>query len=131
VSLSLPYDSTVSGIPLKAKISHQIFLDEELVLKKIHQELVTILGTDVCGWSQIKIWLQKVTNGNWSCKDAPRTGLPPLTLTPQLAASLQKCSFACAQLLAQHLLTTAPTIKEILQRALELKNSRRAGCPIF
>jgi hypothetical protein len=26
--------------------------------KKIHQELVTILGTDVCGWSQIKIWLQ-------------------------------------------------------------------------
>jgi transposase len=62
--------------------------------KKIHQKLVATLGTDASGRSQIKTWIQKFRNGNLSCKDALRTGRPPLTLEPQLAAFLQKCPFA-------------------------------------
>jgi hypothetical protein len=33
----------------ETKIPHQIFLDEELGLKKGHQEFVAILGADVYG----------------------------------------------------------------------------------
>jgi hypothetical protein len=36
-----------------------IFLDEKLGLKKIHQKLVSALGPNAAGRSQIKIWLQK------------------------------------------------------------------------
>jgi hypothetical protein len=35
------------------KIDHQIFLGEEQGLKKDPQELVTTLGADAYGWSQI------------------------------------------------------------------------------
>jgi hypothetical protein len=51
-----------------------MFLDEELGLKKFHQELVITLGADAYGRSQIKIWLQKSRNSDLSCKDAPHTG---------------------------------------------------------
>jgi hypothetical protein len=37
------------------KIPHEIFLDEELGLKKIHEELVTTLEANAYGQSQIKI----------------------------------------------------------------------------
>jgi hypothetical protein len=67
--------------------------------KEIHQEHMTTLETDAYGWSKIKIWLQKFRNVDPSCKDAPRTGRPPLTFEPQLAAFLQKDLFASARVL--------------------------------
>jgi hypothetical protein len=70
--------STIDG-ERGIKIPHQIVLDEELGLKKIHQELVTTLGADTYAQSQIKTWLQKFRNGELSSKDAPGTGRPPLT----------------------------------------------------
>jgi hypothetical protein len=54
-----------------------------------------------------------------------------LTLGPQLEAFLQKYPFASSRVLVQHFLMSVPTVKEILQRELGLKNSRGAGCPIF
>jgi hypothetical protein len=47
--------------------------------QKIHEELVTIRGVNACGRSQINVLLQKYRKGNFSCKEAPRTGRPPLT----------------------------------------------------
>jgi hypothetical protein len=52
--------------------------NEELGLQKIHQELVTILGADAYGGSQIKILLQKFRPGDLSFKDAPPIERPPL-----------------------------------------------------
>jgi hypothetical protein len=37
------------------KISHQIYPDEEIGFRKVHQELVTTLGADTNGRFQIKI----------------------------------------------------------------------------
>jgi hypothetical protein len=34
--------------------------------KTIHEELMSTLGDDSCGVSQIKIWLQKFTNSDLS-----------------------------------------------------------------
>jgi hypothetical protein len=48
--------------------------------KGIHEELMSTLGDDSYGVSQIKIWLQKFRNGDLSCKDSPRSGRPLLTL---------------------------------------------------
>jgi hypothetical protein len=89
--------------------------------KKIHEKLVTTLGDDAYRGSQIKIWLQKFRNGNLSCKDAPRTGRPPLTLRSQLSALLQKYPFASVRTLAQHFLTIVPTMNGVLQRELGLE----------
>jgi transposase len=99
--------------------------------EKSQEELVTMLGANTYSRSQIKIWLQKFRNGDLSCKDAPRTRRPLLTLEPQLAASLQKYLFATARALAQHFLTSVPTIKEILQRELGLKEFSRRWVPHF
>jgi hypothetical protein len=67
-----------------------------------------------------------VVVGVSSCKEAPRTRRPPLTLQPQLAAFLQKYPFANAPVLAQPFLTSVPAIKEILRGQLGLnKFSRR------
>jgi hypothetical protein len=45
-------------------------------------------------------------------------------------AFIQKYSFASARVLAQHVLTSVPTIEEVLQGELGLKISRGAGCPV-
>jgi hypothetical protein len=42
--------------------------------KKIHEELITTLGNDAYHWSQIKTWLQRFKNGDFSCKDHSRPG---------------------------------------------------------
>jgi hypothetical protein len=42
--------------------------------KRIHEELMSTLGDDSDGFSQIKIWLQKFRNDDLSCKDSPRSG---------------------------------------------------------
>jgi hypothetical protein len=78
--------STLSSIDGErgTKIPHKIFPDEELRLKKIHQELLTTLRVDTYGRSQIKIWHYKFKNGDLPCKDAPRLGRPPLTLVRNL-----------------------------------------------
>jgi transposase len=99
--------------------------------KKIHQELVTTLKTDACGRFQIKTWLQKFRNNDLSSKNTPRTGRPPLTLRQQLATFLQKYPCASVRLLAQHSMTSAPTIKEILQREMGLKKFSRRWIPHF
>jgi hypothetical protein len=41
--------------------------------KRIHEELMRILGDDSHGASQIKIWLQRFRNGDLSCRDSPRS----------------------------------------------------------
>jgi hypothetical protein len=50
-------------------------------------------------------------------------------LGTQLAAFLQKYSFANARVLAQHIMTSVPTIKEILQKELGLKKLSRRWVP--
>jgi hypothetical protein len=89
--------------------------------KEIYQELVITLGADAYGRSQIKTWLWKFRNGNLSCKDAPRTGQPPLTLGPQLVAVIQKHPFVSAQVLVRYFLTCVLMIQEVLYGGLELK----------
>jgi hypothetical protein len=101
------------------------FWMETKVSKKIHQELVTAVGADAYGRSQVKIWVQKFGNGNLSFKEAPRTRRRPCTLRPQLVAFLQKQHFASARVLGQHFLTSVPMIREILQRELGLKKFSR------
>jgi hypothetical protein len=44
--------------------------------KRIHEELMSTLGDDSYRVSQIKIWLQKFTNGDLSRKDSPSSGRP-------------------------------------------------------
>lgn len=99
--------------------------------KKIHQELVSTLGDDAYGVSQIKIWLQKFRNGDLSCQDLPRAGRPPLTLGVQLQRFLEKYPFSSARAIAQHFFTTVPTIKDILQRELGMKKFSRRWVPHF
>jgi hypothetical protein len=41
--------------------------------KKIHKELMSILGDGSYGVSQIKIWLQRFRVGDLSCKDSRRS----------------------------------------------------------
>jgi hypothetical protein len=100
-------------------------------VKRIHDELMSILGDDSYAVSQIKIWLQKFRNGDLSCKDSPRSGRPFLTLGPQLEAFMQKYPFASARVIAQHFLTTVPMIKDILQRELGLRKFSRRSVPYF
>jgi hypothetical protein len=86
---------------------------------------MSTLGDDSYAVSQIKIWLQKFRNGDLSCKDSPRSERPLLTLGPQLEAFLQKDPFASTRVIAQHFLTTVPTIKDILQRDLGMRKCSR------
>jgi transposase len=99
--------------------------------KRIHEQLKSTLGDDSYGVSQIKIWLQKFRNGDLSCKDSPRSRRPLLTLEPQLEAFMQKYSFASARVIAQHFLTTAPTVKDVLQRELGMRKFSRRSVPHF
>jgi hypothetical protein len=52
--------------------------------KNIHQELMSTLGDDTHGLSQIKIWLQRLRTGDLSCSDLSRAERPPITLEPQV-----------------------------------------------
>jgi hypothetical protein len=70
------------------KICHQLFVDERLEIKKIHEELITALGDDAYHLLQIKTWLQRFKNDDLSCKDHSRPGRPVLTLVSQLEAFL-------------------------------------------
>jgi hypothetical protein len=90
---------------------------------------VAILGADAHGRSQIKIWHQKFGNGDLSCQDGLRTGQPPLTLGPQLAAFVQK--YPSVRVLAKHFLKSVSTIQEILRRELGLKIFSRCSTPHF
>jgi transposase len=99
--------------------------------KRIHEELMSTLGEDRYGVSQIKIWLQKFRNGDLSCKDSPRSGRPLLILGPQLEAMMYKYPFTSARVIAQHFLMTVPTIKDILQGELGIKKFSRRWVPHF
>jgi transposase len=99
--------------------------------KRIHEELMSTLGDDSYAVSQIKIWLQKFRNGDLSCKDSPRSGRPLLTLGPQLEVFISKYPFASARVIAQHFLTTVPTIKNILQRELRMRKFSWRRVPHF
>jgi transposase len=90
---------------------------------------MSTLGDDSYAVSQIKIWLQKFRNGDLFCKDSPRSGRPLLALRPQLEAFMQKYPFASARVIAQHFLTTVPTITDILQRELGMKKFSRRWMP--
>jgi hypothetical protein len=99
--------------------------------KGIHEELMSTLGDASYAVSQIKIWPQKFSNGDLSYKDSPRTGRPLLILGPPLEAFLQKYPFTSARVIAQHFLTTVPTIKDILQRELGMRKFSRRWAPHF
>jgi transposase len=99
--------------------------------KRIREKLMSTLGDDSYGISQIKIWLQKFRNGDFSCKDSPRSGRPFLTLGPQLEACMQKYPVASARVIAQHFHTTVPTTKDILQRELGMRKFSRCWLPHF
>jgi transposase len=99
--------------------------------KRIHEELMSTLGDDSYGVSQMKIWLQKFRDGDLSCKDSPRSGGPLLTLGPQLEAFMQKYPFSSARGITQHFLTTVPRIKDILQRELGMRKFSRRWMPHF
>jgi transposase len=99
--------------------------------KRIHEKLMSTLGDDSYGLSQIKIWLQKFRNGDLSCKDSPRPGQPLLTLGPQLKAFLQKYPFASTRVIAQHFFTTVRMIKDILQRELGMRKFSWHWVPHF
>jgi hypothetical protein len=99
--------------------------------ERIHEELMSTLGDDSYAVSRIKIWLQKFSKGDLSCKDSPRPGQPLLTLGPQLEAFMQKCPFASTKVIAQHFFTTVPTIKDSLQRELGMRKFLRRWVPHF
>jgi hypothetical protein len=99
--------------------------------KRIHEELMNILGDDSYAVSQTKIWLQKFRNGDLSCKDSPHSRRPLLTLGPQLEAFMQKHPFASARVITQHFFTTVLTIKDIPQRELGVKKFSRRWVPHF
>jgi hypothetical protein len=114
----------------------QIFVMKFLWLKgqgakRIHQELMSTLGDDSYAVSQIKTWFQKFRNGDLSSKDSPRSGRPLLTLEPRLEAFMQKYPFARATVIAQHFLTTVPTIKDIPQKELGMRKFSRCWVPHF
>jgi hypothetical protein len=99
--------------------------------KRIHAELLSTLGEDAYGRSQIKIWLQRFKTGDFSGLDLHRAGRPLLTLGPHLDAFLQKYPFASARVIAQHFLVSIPTVKEILQRELGMRKFARRWVPHF
>jgi hypothetical protein len=88
-------------------------------------------GDDSYAVSQIKIWLQKFRNDDLSCKDSPGSGRRLLTLGPQHEAFMQKYPFASARVIAQHFLTTVPTVKDIHQRNLGMRQFSRRWLPHF
>jgi hypothetical protein len=99
--------------------------------KRTHEELMSTLGDDSYGVPQIKIWLQKFRNADLSCKDSPCSGRPLLTLGARREAFMQKYPFASARLIAQHFLTTVPTIQDILQSELGMRKFSRRWVPHF
>jgi hypothetical protein len=99
--------------------------------KRIHEKLISTLGDDSYEVSQIKIRLLKFRNGDLSCKDSSRSGRPLLTLGQQLWACLQKYTFASPRVIAQHFLMTVSTIKNVLQRELEMRKFSRPWVPHF
>jgi hypothetical protein len=93
--------------------------------KRIHEELMSILDDDSYRVSQINIWLQKFRNSDLSLKESPRSGRPLFTLWPQLEVFMQKDPFAGVRIIAQHFFTAVPTIKDILQRELGMREFSR------
>jgi hypothetical protein len=89
--------------------------------KRIHQERAATLGEDAYAVSQIKIWLRKFRNGDLSSKGVPDPGRRALTLERQLRTFLEEYRFASVRVIAQHFLTTIPTITSIFQRELGMK----------
>jgi hypothetical protein len=67
--------------------------------KKIHKEVMNILGDDAYGLFQIKIWLQRLRTRNLSCSDLPRAVRPPLPVGAQFEAFPQKYPFASARMI--------------------------------
>jgi hypothetical protein len=99
--------------------------------KRTHEELMNTLGDNSYGVSQIKSWLQKFRNGDLSYKDSLRSGRPLLTLGLRLEVFMQKYPFTSARVIAQHFLTTVPTIKDILQKELGMRKCSRCWVPHF
>jgi hypothetical protein len=99
--------------------------------KQIHEKLMSTLGDDSYRVCQMKIWLQKFRNGDLPCKHSSRSGRPLSTLGPRLETFMQKYPFASARVIAQHFLTTVPTIKDILQRKLGMRKFSPHWVPHF
>jgi hypothetical protein len=56
------------------KTRRHVFLAERMRIEKTHQELMSTLGDDLYGLSQIKIWLQRARTGDLSRSDFLRAG---------------------------------------------------------
>jgi hypothetical protein len=83
--------------------------------KEIHQGLMSTLGDDAYGLSQVKIWLQRFGTGYLSCSDLPHAGRPPLILGRRVEVFVQKDPFSSVRIIAKSLLTTVSIVKEIFQ----------------
>jgi hypothetical protein len=105
------------------------FLAERMGVEKVHQELMNTLRDDAYGMSQIKIWLQTFRTGDLSYSGLPRAGRPLLGLGPQIETFLQKYSSPSARIIAKHFLTTASTVKEILQIEFGMRKFSRRWVP--
>jgi hypothetical protein len=87
----------------------------------IHRGLMSTLGHNVYGWSQIKIRLHRFKIRDFPDGHVPRAGRTPLTLGSQLEVFLQKYHFASARIIARHFVATVPPVTDILHRELEMK----------
>jgi hypothetical protein len=90
---------------------------------------MTTLRDDTHALSQIKIWLQVFRTGDPLCRDLPRAAGPSLTVGRQVEAFPQKHPFASPRMIAKPFLTTAPAVKESLQRELEMRKFSRRWVP--
>jgi hypothetical protein len=87
----------------------------------IDWSLMSTLGDNAYGQSQINIWPPRFRNGNLPSSDRPGARRSSFALQPQLEACRQKRPFASARVIVQHFLATVPLDRGILQRQLGMR----------
>lgn len=97
--------------------------------KKIYENLSLVCGKEAYSKSQIKRWLQRFKNGNFSCMDEERAGRPLSDLAPLISNYLQKFPYSSAKKIAQYFDISHHTVKEILQRDLQMRKYSRKWVP--
>jgi hypothetical protein len=91
---------------------------------KFHQELMTTLGADACGRSQIKIWRHKFRNSDLFCKNAPRTRQPSMTLGRNLRHFLENILLPVSEYLPSTSYRVCRRLRKFFRKSRTWKNSR-------